>query len=54
MKKYIAMVILETVADDELEVHQEIGRIFEKTEFRVTDSIVCENKAFSKIRYGGF
>ena len=51
MEKYIVMVILETVGDDELEVHQEIERIFEETEFRVTDSIVCENKAFSKIRY---
>ena len=52
MKKYIAMVILETVDDDELVVHQELERIFEKTEFRVTDSIVCENKPFSKIRHG--
>lgn len=52
MKKYTTIVILETVDDDELEVHQEIERIFDKTEFRVTDSIVCENKAFSKIRHG--
>ena len=51
MEKYTAIVILKTVDDDELKVHQEIENIFEETEFRVTNSIVFENKAFSEIKY---
>lgn len=51
MKKYTAIVTIETIDDNELKVHQEIERIFEETEFRVTNSIVFENKPFSKIKY---
>lgn len=41
-KDFIGIIIIEAYADDELEIHQEIEELFEKTEFRVTESIVCE------------
>lgn len=52
-KEFIGIIVIEAYADDEMEVHLEIDDLFEKSNLRLEETIVCEKTPFYKVKYSG-